>query len=82
MTEALATVHATLDKKLDVALPFDDESLGQLRDLIDWLAGAITAVKSAKTVAPFSVNKTVAAPIVPVAVAHAPGVSAVSVESC
>ena len=53
LSEALALVHGELDKKLDAAQPFDDATLGQLRDLIDWLPGAITAAKASKTVAPF-----------------------------
>jgi two-component system chemotaxis sensor kinase CheA len=53
LSDALAAVHGALDKKLDAALPFDEATLNQLRELIDWLPGAIAAVKSSKTVAPF-----------------------------
>jgi two-component system chemotaxis sensor kinase CheA len=51
--DPLKGVHATLDKQLEAALPFDDICLGQLRQLIDWLPAAIAAVQSAKVVAPF-----------------------------
>ena len=48
----LATLHGLLEKKLEAAQPFDDVSLGRLRQLIDWLPTAIAAVKSARAVAP------------------------------
>jgi len=53
LSEALGKVHGLLDKKLDAAMPFDDASLGQLRELIDWLPAAISAVRSSKPVTPF-----------------------------
>ena len=53
ISAALAAVHGTLDKKLDAAQPFDEPSLGQLRELIDWLPAALTAVHSHKPVPPF-----------------------------
>jgi two-component system chemotaxis sensor kinase CheA len=53
LSEALALVHGALDRKLDAAQPFDDATLGQLRELIDWLPGAISAAKASKTIPPF-----------------------------
>ncbi len=71
LTEALALIHGELDKKLDAAQPFDDATLAQLRELIDWLPAAIIAVKTSKTVAPFAslsdAHETVTAPPAPVA---------------
>ena len=58
--DAINAVHACLDQKLDAAQPFDDASLGFLRQLIDWLPAAISAAKSGKTVTPF--NRQAAAP--------------------
>ena len=69
LTEALAAVHGALDKKLDAALPFDDACLAQLRELIDWLPGAISAVKSNKTIAPFG-PKRVEGEVIPLPVAE------------
>ncbi|MEO6992828.1 MAG: chemotaxis protein CheA [Lacunisphaera sp.] len=54
LSEALVLVHNTLDKKLDAAQPFDDASLAQLRELIDWLPAAINAAKESKTIPPFA----------------------------
>ncbi len=53
LSEPLAAVHGGLDKKLDAAQPFDEVTLNHLRELIDWLPGAIIAVKAGKAVAPF-----------------------------
>ena len=53
LSEPLAAMHGALDKKLDAAQPFDEATLHQLRELIDWLPNAIIAVKAGKTVAPF-----------------------------
>jgi two-component system chemotaxis sensor kinase CheA len=57
----LKAVHTILDKQLDLALPFDDASIGQLRQLIDWLPAAITAVHTGKPVALFNANRAAAA---------------------
>jgi len=48
LREAVAAVHAPLDKRLDAAQPFDEVSLGHLRGLVEWLPGAIEAAKAGK----------------------------------
>ena len=40
----LNAIHGVLDKKLDVAQPFDDASLTLLREVIEWLPVAIEVV--------------------------------------
>jgi two-component system chemotaxis sensor kinase CheA len=47
----LAT-HASLEKMLDTAQPFDEKTLNDLRNLIEWLPNAIETVKSGGTLAP------------------------------
>ncbi len=69
---AVTAVHGTLDRKLDAALPFDDVSLGYLRQLIDWLPAAIIAVKSGKPAAAFAGQDLPATPAAPEAAAVAP----------
>jgi two-component system, chemotaxis family, sensor kinase CheA len=51
--EALAAVHAVLDKRLDAAQPFDEPTLAELRRLIAWLPDAIEAVKAGREPAAF-----------------------------
>ncbi len=66
LNSAVTLVHGVLEKNLDAALPFDDATIGRLRELIDWLPAAILAVKSSKTVAPFGTQAPEApAPAVP-----------------
>ncbi len=48
-----ALVHGALDQRLEAAQPFDDASLGILRQLIDWLPAAVAGARSGKPVAPF-----------------------------
>src|SRR5215216_6653093 len=73
LSEPLAAVHGALDKKLDAAQPFDDATLNHLRELIDWLPGAIIAVKAGKPVAPFGQSTESAADAAPAPVAdHSP----------
>ncbi len=43
---AVKSTHTLLDKLLDVASPFTEETIVQLRKLIDWLPEAIEAVKA------------------------------------
>ena len=45
---AIKSTHTTLDKLLDVAQPFNESTIVQLRKLIDWLPEAIEAVKAGK----------------------------------
>jgi two-component system chemotaxis sensor kinase CheA len=47
----LAT-HASLEKMLDTAQPFDEKTLNDLRNLIEWLPNAIETVKSGGALAP------------------------------
>src|SRR5262245_21992092 len=58
---AVTAVHAALEKRLDTAQPFDAETLGALRQLVEWLPGALAAVKAGETTAPFTQTK--AAPV-------------------
>ena len=55
--------HAALDRKLDAAQPFDDASIAQLRQLIDWLPAAVTGLLSGKPIAPFAAAASAAAPV-------------------
>ena len=52
LREPIATWHATLEKLLDTAHPFDEATLSGLRGLIEWLPIAIESVKADRTVAP------------------------------
>ncbi len=79
LSEPLAAMHGALDKKLDAAQPFDEATLNQLRELIDWLPNAIAAVKAGKTVAPFGDN-TVAAPAAAPAPVNEPAHAPASVD--
>lgn len=63
----LNTVHGVLDRKLDVAQPFDDASIAQLRDLIEWLPVAIDAVKAGNAAPPFHSQTAAEAPAAPAA---------------
>ncbi len=64
---AIKNVHTLLDKLLDVAQPFNEAAIAQLRALINWLPGAIDAVKSGKEPEGFSAKAapaaTAAAPV-------------------
>ena len=50
---AIQSTHTMLDKLLDAAQPFNESTLAQLRQLIDWLPDAIEAVKAGKNPAEF-----------------------------
>jgi len=56
LREAVASVHAVLDRRLDAAQPFDEASLTTLRRLIAWLPDAIEAVKAGREPQGFDVN--------------------------
>ena len=45
---AIKSTRTTLDKLLDAAQPFNEETIGQLHNLIDWLPDAVEAVKAGK----------------------------------
>ena len=42
----IVATHAILEQLLDNAKPFDDATLGKLRQLVEWLPGAIDALES------------------------------------
>ncbi|MDI1247682.1 MAG: chemotaxis protein CheA [Lacunisphaera sp.] len=46
LREPVAAQRGALEALLDAARPFDDESLGRLRRLVEWLPGALHAAKS------------------------------------
>lgn len=56
LREAVVSVHALLDKRLDTAQPFDDATLATLRRLITWLPAAIEAVKAGSVPETFDAN--------------------------
>jgi len=62
---AVQGMHATLDKLLDAAKPFNESSIAQLRTLIDWLPNAVEAVKTGKTPEAFAAGAAPAAAAVP-----------------
>ena len=62
---AVQGMHATLDKLLDAAKPFNESSIAQLRTLIDWLPNAVEAVKTGKTPEAFAAGASPAAAAVP-----------------
>lgn len=69
--EAIAAVHALLDKRLDAAQPFDEPTLAELRRLIAWLPDALDAAKAGRAPAPFTGNATPPAPAAAAPVAEA-----------
>ena len=54
----IVATHAVLEQLLDNAKPFDDTTLGKLRQLVEWLPGAIDAVESGTTPAEFGAAAT------------------------
>ncbi len=53
LRDAIAAVHALLDRLLDAAQPFDTAALDALQQLIRWLPGAVDAVKAGRPPSPF-----------------------------
>ena len=49
----IAATHATLEKLLDAAQPFDETTLGELRWLAEWLPVALECLKGGQPVPPF-----------------------------
>lgn len=49
LRDALSAAHAVLDQRLESAQPFDVGALGHLRNLVEWLPGAIEAAKAGKS---------------------------------
>lgn len=54
LRDAIAAVHARLDRRLDTAQPFDEATLAELRRLIAWLPEALEAAKAGRAPAPFA----------------------------
>ncbi len=52
---AIAAMHADLDRRLDAAQPFDEACLGRLRQLVEWLPGALAAWQADQPVIPCDV---------------------------
>lgn len=49
----VAAAHASLEKLLDGALPFDELTLGEFRRLVEWLPVAVECVKIGNAAPPF-----------------------------
>ena len=58
LRDTIVGVQSQLEKLLDAAQPFDTATLAKLRMLVDWLPGAITAVRSGGTPAPIGTGPT------------------------
>ena len=76
LREPVSSVHSALEKHLDAALPFDAALLALLRQLVDWLPPAVSAIKSDKSVPPFG-GEAIAAPVATVAGAETPAAASV-----
>ncbi|MBI5693603.1 MAG: chemotaxis protein CheA [Verrucomicrobia bacterium] len=50
LRDPVSAMHASLEKLLDSAHPFDAETLGALRTLVEWLPGAFEAAKAGRPV--------------------------------
>lgn len=72
----IVATHAVLEQLLDSAKPFDGATLGKLRAFVEWLPGALEAIKSGA--APVSLGETVAS--APAASAPAPVAPAIADE--
>ncbi len=59
----IVATHAVLEQLLDNAKPFDDTTLGKLRQLVEWLPGAIDAVESGATPPEFDAAAATSAPV-------------------
>ncbi|WP_415908128.1 hypothetical protein [Oleiharenicola sp. Vm1] len=57
LRDAIAAVHARLDRRLDTAQPFDEATLAELRRLIAWLPEALEAAKAGRAPRPSSANR-------------------------
>jgi len=74
--EPIKATHAALEKLLDTAQPFDDATLKLLGRLVEWLPGAIEAVKTDSAVTPFATEAAPAAQQTSPATAEAEKISA------
>ncbi|MBX3739058.1 MAG: chemotaxis protein CheA [Candidatus Didemnitutus sp.] len=74
LREAVAGVHALIDKRLDAAQPFDDATLAALRRLIAWLPEAIEAAKAGRAPEVFDASAA------PAPAAEAPAATAASAD--
>ncbi|MCX6954842.1 MAG: chemotaxis protein CheA [Verrucomicrobia bacterium] len=75
----VTAIHATLDKMLDAAKPFDEPTLGELRWLVEWLPVATECLKNGQPVPPFGASAS--APAQPAAAAEAEPVSTPTAEA-
>ncbi len=53
LCEPVATTHRALEALLDSARPFDEASLGQLRQLVEWLPVSVDCIKCGNATPPF-----------------------------
>jgi two-component system, chemotaxis family, sensor kinase CheA len=53
--QAVSATQALLEKRLDAAQPFDEETLAQLRTLVEWLPAALASVKAGQPPPVFAV---------------------------
>ncbi|HWA86952.1 MAG TPA: chemotaxis protein CheA [Opitutus sp.] len=53
LREPVVATQAALEKRLDAAQPFDEESLRRLRTLVEWMPDALEAIQSGRAAPPF-----------------------------
>jgi two-component system chemotaxis sensor kinase CheA len=76
LREPVTALHVDFERCLDTAKPFDDDLLGRLRGLVEWLLASAASIKAGQNVAPFGARPTTAPAAAPVAAAEdqaAPG---------
>ncbi|MEO6006210.1 MAG: chemotaxis protein CheA [Opitutus sp.] len=56
----IVATHVVLEAMLDTAQPFDDQSLGQLRRLVEWLPISVECLKAGNAIPPFNNTEPVA----------------------
>lgn len=71
LRDAVAAVHAQLDRLLDAASPFDGATLHALQKFITWMPGALDAVKAGRSPEPPGGAAAAAAPASPAGTAEA-----------
>jgi two-component system chemotaxis sensor kinase CheA len=58
----ISSVHALLDKLLDNATPFDEETIAALRSLVEWLPLAIDSLRQGRPLPAFGAGSAISAP--------------------
>ncbi len=53
LREPVAAMHVDFERRLDTAKPFDDDLLGRLRQLVEWLLASVAGIKAGQNVTPF-----------------------------